>query len=298
MKLFSVSQRVKALKPKYYWSRQVTWFDIELQIQSGKANVDQIICNDVHRSFVHFLGGSNFEKEALDAKKLELKTILHCVVTSNKDLSYYQGLNFITELFYLEYGMLRTFLIVEALVRFVFSPYMQGNESFDKTLQKKSTYAYTISAGEIKDFSDIITFDHHITHKDNAMHRLSFVTSWMITFFAYKLNDHLKIMRIFDFLVCSLNPYGICYLVAAFLKALFRANNITINSEAGFVMNILYNGKFNDLDLDEVLTDAFDLMSHPAYQLQELDKKIEKNKKASFINNAFGGFFKFLKKNT
>lgn len=267
-------------------------------IKSGKANVDQIICNDVHRSFVHFLGGKDYGREELEEKKLELKTILHCIVTSNKDLSYYQGLNFITELFYLEYGMQRTFLVVDALVKFLFSPYMEGNESFDKTLQKKASYAYTITAGEIKDFSEIITFDHHTTSKDNPMHRMSFITSWMITFFAYKLNDHLKIMRIFDFLVCSMNPFGICYLVSAFLKALFRVNHINIDTESGFVMNIVYNGKFNDLELDEVLTDAFELMSNPNYQLQELDKKIEKNKKASFLNNAFGGFFKFLKKNT
>lgn len=266
-------------------------------IKADKVAVDQIICNDVHRSFVHFEGGKNFEAADLEEKKLELKTLLHCITSSNKNLSYYQGLNFITELFYLEYGLVRTFLIVEALVRYMFSPYMEGNKSFDTTLQKKSSYAYSIAAGEIAHFSEIITFDSHITDKDNAMHRMSFVTSWMITFFAYKLNDHLKIMRIFDFLVCAMNPFGICYLVVAFLKALFRSNDISPDTETGITMNILYNSKFNDLDLDAVLSDAFELMSNPNYQLKKLDEKIEKSRKSSILNNAFGGFFKFLKKN-
>lgn len=269
-----------------------------MMIKADKVVVDTIISNDVHRSFVHFVGGNNHEPAEQQDNKFELKALLHCIVTSNKSLSYYQGLNFIAELFYLEYGMTRAFLIVEALVRYMFSPYMEGNKSFDLTLQKKAAYAYAISSNEIKDFSAIITFDSHITDKDNPMHRMNFVTSWMITFFAYKLNDHLKIMRIFDFLVCTMNPYGICYLVAAFLKALFSVNHISIDTETGITMNIVYNAKFNDLDLDAVLSDAFELMSSPAYQLAKLDEKIEKSRKSSLLNNALGGFFKFLKKNT
>lgn len=277
---------------------QVKSLNPEFLIREGKMNVDLIINNDVNRSFVHFEGGRDFEADDLANKKLELKTLLHCIVTSNSQLSYYQGLNFITELFYLEYGMLRTYLVIEALVRYLFSPFMEGNKSFEISLQKKSAYVYAIATAEIPDFSEIITFDEHVTHKDHAMHRLNFAASWMLTFFAYKLNDHMKIMKIFDFLVCSLNPFGICYLVAAFIKAIFAKNGITRESDKHVTMNILFNVKFNDLDLDAVINEAFLLLSNPNHQLFELEKRIEKNKKASILNNAFGGFFKFLKKNT
>lgn len=259
--------------------------------------MDLIICNDVNRSFVHFEGGRDFPEDELTNKKLELKTLLHSIVSTNPHLSYYQGLNFITELFYLEYGMVRTFLVVEALVRYLFSPYMEGNKSFEVTLQKKSAYVYAIASVEIADFSEIITFDNHVTNKEEAMHRLNFTASWMLTFFAYKLNDHLKIMKIFDFLVCSLNPFGICYLVTAFIKALFARHGVTKDSDKHVTMNLLFNSKFNDLNLDAVINDAFHILSDPAHQIFELDKRIEKNKKASILNNAFGGFFKFLKKN-
>ena len=51
-------------------------------IKKDKAQVDQIVSNDVHRSFVHFEDYNSYSQENLADKKLDLKTILHTLLQS------------------------------------------------------------------------------------------------------------------------------------------------------------------------------------------------------------------------
>lgn len=229
-------------------------------------------------------------------KKLELKTVLYSVVQHEKDYSYYQGLNFITELFYVEYGMLRAYLIMDALAHYMFSSFMAGTKTFDDSLNKRITYSHIILQEEIQHFEEIISFDAGLTAKDKSMHRLNFAVSWFLTLFAYKINDHQVILRIFDFLICCLNPYGISYVVAAVLKTMFESKSINEHSDKGEVMALVFNGNFNDVDFDKVINRAFELMNKPEYQLTELEKKADKMNKISLVKNLGGKLFSFFGK--
>lgn len=268
----------------------------ERKLQRKEIEADIIISNDTNRSFTHYEDKEEYGGEKLEEKKLELKAVIHSVIESTKGTSYYQGLNFIAETFYVEYGMVKAFLIVRELAKYVFDSYLAGNKSFDSELNKKMGYTLAVLEQEIADFEETINFDVSSSEKSNPMSKLNFAVSWYLTYFAYKIHDPKKVLQIFDYLVSAQNPFAISYLVAAFVKEVYRLNNVSKNSEKHMLMNVLFNGKFNDLELEKVFDDAFYLMSHEDYQIEVLNKQIEKKNKFSVLKDIKNGFLGIFKK--
>ena len=124
---------------------------------------------------------------------------------------------------------------------------------------------------------------------------MNFAVSWIITFFAYRLNCHKKALKIFDFLICTLNKFAISYLTAAVVVELFEVNKITTGTDKNVTMQILYCNNMNGLDLDRVMDRAFILINKADYQPEQLDRlmsKMQGNKAVKQFTNKLFGFFK------
>ena len=68
-------------------------------------------------------------------------------------------MNFIAEIFYSEYGLVEGYLIIEALVRFLFRGYMEGTTGFNDAIITKTNYAYALLTQEVSNFDELVKFD-------------------------------------------------------------------------------------------------------------------------------------------
>ena len=265
----------------------------EDSIASDKVDFDQVIKNDVVRSFVHYTGFKDLKDPEAQERKLELQTMLVALSDDAKKLSYYQGLNFITEAFYNAHGLVNGYLLVQGLVQYIFAPYMYGNKEFDQAIKQKMALSYQILKHEVRDLEQILDFQAVDEKKDVAFERLNFTASWYLTLLAYKVQDLQVVFRIFDFLVCSLNSHADSYFMAALVMYIIATNEITKKSDKMNTMPLFYNGKFELTDIETMFEETFLLLNK--HCVQDLEQRIEKEKKTGVLKfgiNKFLGFFR------
>lgn len=264
----------------------------ESLIENGQVTVNQIICNDTIRSFVHFEQSKNLPEAEIKEKKIELKTILH---TLEDPWSYYQGLNFIAEIYYLEYGMVGAYCIVKNLLTHIFGVYAQNPKEFTDALTKRMEYTYAILLKEVPDFDEIINFDTAEAATDGAMQRLNFTVSWFLTLLAYRLSDHQRALSLFDYCLCSLHKFTSSFLVAAIVMTLLSNQGIDADSPKTDTMALFYNNRQNDIDLKAVLLKTTELLGKEEYIHEKLEKEVLKIRQKKGAAKVMGKFFGGLK---
>jgi len=247
----------------------------------------------VIRSFVHYTGFKDLKEEEAQQRKLELQSMLVALSDGAKKLSYYQGLNFITEAFYNAHGPVNGYLLVQGLVQHIFAPYMHGNKEFDQAIRQKMGLTYQILKQEVRDLEVILNFQSVEGSRDVAFERLNFTASWYLTLLAYKVQDLQVVFKIFDFLVCSLNRHADSYFVASLVMYIIATNRITKQSDTTATMPLFYNGKFELAAVDDIFEETFLLLNK--HLPDELEQRIEKEKKSGVFKlgiNKFLGLFK------
>ena len=275
--------------------------EVREKLAAGVLEVEQVISNDVHRSFVHFEGHNSFSKEELVEKKLDLKAILVSLCSKEKGLSYYQGLNFVSEAFYLTFGLYRGYTLLLFIVNHLLKPYMQGNDEFNSTIRHKMRHTHQILRMEIPRFDEIMDFDGMASTtsnpSDSSFQKLSFAVSWYITFMAYRISDLEKVNDFYDNIVCSLFKENIVYMVASIILHIVNDNGISIDSDKSNCMMVMYNGRHNDIGVEEVIQTCFDLMNKYSMKfLFECVEKYDKEMKIKSGKNSLSKLFGFFKK--
>ena len=175
---------------------------------------------------------------------------------------------------------------------------MGGTSGFDEAIICKTNYAHAILTQEVQGFDEITRFDaaQQKSIKEASILKLDFAVSWIITFFAYRLNCHKKTLKLFDFLVCTLNKFAISYMTAAVVIELFEINKITSQTDKNHTMQILYCKNMNGLDLDRVMDRAFILINRTNYQPEQLDRQMDKMKRSNAVKQFTNKIFGFFKK--
>lgn len=242
---------------------------------------------------MHFKGFTNLGEEAVKECKLELLTMLVALSDKSKNLSYYQGLNFIAEAFYNAHGLVNGYLLVQGLVKYIFAPYMHGNKEFDQAIKQKMALTYQILKHEVRDLEEILNFQTVEDKKDISFERLNFTASWYLTLLAYKVQDQQAVFRIFDLLVCSLSSHADSYFVASLVMYIIASNRVTRQTDKMASMPLFFNGKFDLTDVDEIFEETFLLLNK--HRLQDLEEQIEKQKKTGVLKFGISKLFGLFK---
>jgi hypothetical protein len=196
---------------------------------SELKDVNDTIKQDCARSYSHFEKSIKLgTKESLDAKREELKKVLHVYFSSHKDYSYYQGLNFVAELFCLTYGKNLGYILLERLVELHFKRYMKSEQEFEKNIKDSLNLCLYVLKREVPNIMEILHMNDG--ENDNVIVSLGFLISMILTWCASRISNENQVFRIYDFMICSkhsqhMESYLIASVTYCFTLDLHRVNS-------------------------------------------------------------------------
>lgn len=161
---------------------------------------------------------------------------MHVLFGEHKDLNYYQGLNFIGELFSLTYGKILGYVLLERFSTRYFVPYMRSEVEFEETVRKHLELCFLLLKQEVPNIFNILHID-----QDNLVASLGFLISMILTWCASRIDNEEMVFRIFDFMVCTdSNKDMIAYLIASICIEMIRNYRLDGSQDVGIDLNIRY----------------------------------------------------------
>eukprot|EP01016_Furgasonia_blochmanni_P023740 TRINITY_DN2559_c0_g1_i26.p1 TRINITY_DN2559_c0_g1~~TRINITY_DN2559_c0_g1_i26.p1 ORF type:complete len:301 (+),score=55.80 TRINITY_DN2559_c0_g1_i26:476-1378(+) len=175
-------------------------------------------------------------------RRKTLDDILKTVFSLNPELNYYQGYHDITSILLVLFGRNLGFFMSEHIAKKFFRDYLV--HPFEFTVLKQLKMIFEIIKREDEDlFQYFQDFDFPI-----------FSLSWVLTWFAHSFSDYQKILRIYDYLICS-HASSSTYLATAIILHLKDDMMGRTDGDYGAI-----HAYFQDLNTKEINFDeVFDL---------------------------------------
>ena len=213
-----------------------------------KFEVNEIIQNDSNRSFVGYQELKNLPEADLLQQRKELSYILHYFFRKHKQFSYYQGLHSFAELFLLVFGKALGYLFLEKLALKHLRKYL-SNVDFEKELNHQVGITLHILRKEVPEVREIFGIEND---SEQALEKLGFIVSWIVTWFSHKMSNLATIFRLFDYLVCS-PAYAISLVSAMVVRESIRVNGLKSSMPLDHLFIVLYNMDMDALDWKAII---------------------------------------------
>lgn len=224
--------------------------DIEYHPEYHQVNMD------VKRCLKRFPPGISYERIGILQKEL-IKIILS-VIAKHTDLKYYQGYHDVAVTFLIEVGQEKAYSIME---------YLSENhlrEFLMPTMDQTSYllwHVFPLLAKLNPDLEEFIT---------NSGIGTIFALPWLLSWFSHSLNQHIKVVRLFDYFLASPKEI-ILYVIAQLINS--RSDEI-LKADCDMASVHLVLSKIpEDLDFEIILNKATDMYND--YPLSSIKDEVD-----------------------
>ena len=223
---------------------------------------DDTLLNDSNRSFIGFSELQGFSTENIKMLREDLSNMLHFFFHKHPELSYYQGFNNFAELFLMIYGKALGYLFLERWAHRYLAAYL-SHDYFGSEISKIIGRTQKVLEKEVPTFK--LMFEVEGTEEQQAgimKSRLSFVVSWIVTWFSYRTHNLTIIYRIFDYIVCSSFEYEQSYVISIITSLIVRnvvlIHGMSLKDERTYEerMLVLYNCSLDSVDWKRVIEES------------------------------------------
>lgn len=126
--------------------------------------------------------------------------MLTSFATKNSGYTYYQGYNYIGEIFLMTYGKQIGYVFIERLAWLFFKEYFM-EETFKTKITDRLRSIFNIMTDFYPNALRILRVEE--SDDDSLVGKFAFMLSWLLCWYSYKISDVNIIMRIFDYLICN-----------------------------------------------------------------------------------------------
>ncbi|VVC25829.1 Hypothetical protein CINCED_3A025621 [Cinara cedri] len=206
---------------------------------------------DVRRCLKRFPPGISYEQ--IGKLQKQLIAVILSVIAEHKELKYYQGYHDVAVTFLIEVGQEKAFSIMEYLS-------LNHLREFLKPTMEETSYmlwhVFPLVSKLNPDLEEFITKSGIGT---------IFALPWLLSWFSHSLNQHIKVVRLFDYFLASPKDI-ILYVIAQLINA--RSDEV-LKAECDMIPE--------DLDFELILTQATEMSKeYPLLTIKdEVDLRIE-----------------------
>lgn len=250
---------------------------VALIILDQGINLDDIIDNDINRSFSTFAMSKDLPEDQKDGLKKDMLEMISLFFSKFNGFTYYQGFNFMTEVFLLNYGKNIGYCFLEKLSLEYLQDYF-NNETFTTKLDELLVKTYAILTSNFPQTVKKLRIEND--EEDEALvSKLAFVISWFLCWFSYKIRDMDTVLRIFDYLLCG-SKDTVAILSAVVVHSMFETSDITEDSPVNELISFTFSFPLDSLDWETMFKKAAEL----------------KKKESSIFAKSIGGIKSLIKK--
>ena len=173
-------------------------------------------------------------------------------VNKHKGLSYYQGFNFMAEVFLMTYGKNVGYCFLEKISLVFLNSYFD-TKAFSEKLNEHLIKTYAILLYHDSKSLSKLKVNSSSEHEGTLISKFAFMLSWYLCWFSYKISNMTTILRIFDYLVCS-SEDSVAILSAVVISKMFKDDpNISKDTKVCDLMDYTFSYKLDNLDWEELL---------------------------------------------